>query len=246
MAKKDAEASRAARTAALLEAQKKAERRRNLLVVGAIVAVLAVVLGVGFLISTQVDTSGEEADATPSGLADGFGIVWGEEDAPTTVTIYEDMQCPVCREFEQATTDKLTEAVEAGKVRVDFRMVSFLDAQSTNQYSSRALNAAFAVYEAGGVEAWKKFHDTLYANQPEEGGAGLTDEQLIAFAVDAGVEKSEVEDAINDKIYAQFIVNATDQMSKNGVNGTPTAFINGELAGTTPAETVQAVLDALK
>jgi len=35
-------------------------------------------------------------------------------------------------------------------------------------------------------------------------------------------------------------------MSKNGVTGTPTVLIDGEVAGKTPAEAIQAVLDAVK
>jgi protein-disulfide isomerase len=246
MSKKSGEQSRAARTQALLEAQRRRERTRNLAVVGAVVAVLLVILGVGFAISQRQDTSGQAADATPTGLADGYGIVWGKADAPRTITIYEDLQCPVCEQFETATRDAVAKAVAAGKVKVDYRMVSFLDRASTNEYSSRALNAAMAVYDAGGVDAWKKFHDALYENQPEEGTAGPDDSALIDDAVAAGVKRSDVEQAIKDKVYAQWIVNATDQMSKNGVSGTPTAFIDGKSAGSTPAETTQAVLDAVK
>ena len=33
---------------------------------------------------------------------------------------------------------------------------------------------------------------------------------------------------IEDKVFEQCVVNATDQMSKDGVNGTPTVLIDGE------------------
>ena len=41
------------------------------------------------------------------------------------------------------------------------------------------------------------------------------------------------------------MVNATDQMSKDGVTGTPTVLIDGKSAGSTPQESAQAVLDAV-
>jgi protein-disulfide isomerase len=43
------------------------------------------------------------------------------------------------------------------------------------------------------------------------------------------------------------VVNATDQMSRDGVNGTPTVFINGkEQDPKNPAAGAQAVLAAVK
>jgi protein-disulfide isomerase len=43
------------------------------------------------------------------------------------------------------------------------------------------------------------------------------------------------------------VLNATDQMSKDGVNGTPTVFINGqEQDPADPVAAVQAVLAAVR
>ena len=42
----------------------------------------------------------------------------------------------------------------------------------TTQYSTRALNAAAAVVDAAGPDAFQTFHDLLFANQPAEGGVG--------------------------------------------------------------------------
>ncbi len=51
---------------------------------------------------------------------------------------------------------------------------------------------------------------------------------------------------INDKIYEQWIVNATDAMSKNGVTGTPTGIINGEVVEGSVQDLVDAVLAAIQ
>ena len=42
------------------------------------------------------------------------------------------------------------------------------------------------------------------------------------------------------------MVNATDQMSKDGVNGTPTVFINGKNQGASPQTAASNVLALLK
>jgi protein-disulfide isomerase len=245
MSKQSAARSKSERAAAVRRAQQAAERRRNLYVVGAIVAVILVIVGVGLLVQSQRDTTGEAA-TDPTGVTSDYGVVVGDADAPKTITVYEDFQCPICRAFEQATAEQVRTAVEDGKVKLEYRLVSFLDNASRNEYSSRAANAAMVVLDRSGPDVFWKFHDLLFANQPEEGTAGPDNDALIALAVEAGADPDEVTDGIKDGEFDQWVINATSEMSKNGVTGTPTALIDGEVAGKTPAEAIEAVLDAVK
>ena len=230
--------ARKQRAAQALREKQAAERRRRLLTIGGVVlAVLVIIGGLTWWQSTR-DTTGEAADNVPSvatgstdavpASLDGYGIFVGEQDAPTTVTVYEDLQCPACASLEAQVGEKLAAAVDSGDVRLEYRLISFLDRASTNEYSSRALNAALVVLDTAGVEAFRAFHDDLYANQPEEGGAGFDDDELIQRAVDAGATEADIRQPIEDKIYDQWIQNATDQMSRDGYNSTPTILIDGE------------------
>ena len=160
--------------------------------------------------------------------------------------MYEDFQCPICQEFEAATGEQVRQGIADGKIKVDYQMVAFLDDHSTTQYSSRALNAAMAVLSTAGPEAFQKFHTLAYANQPAEGTAGVPDSTLIQWAVQAGADEAKVTPLINDNVFHQWVVNATDQMSKNGVNGTPTVFINGKNQGSNPQAAANAVLALLQ
>lgn len=231
--------ARKQRAAEALRQKQAEERRRRLVAIGSVVvAVLVIVGGLTWWQSSR-DTTGQAADTVPTIAAgtgsdaipaelDGYGIVIGQSDAPTTVTVYEDLQCPACANLEAQLGEPLAAAVDAGDVRLDYRMISFLDRYSTNEYSSRALNAALAVLDTAGIEAFRAFHDDLYANQPEEGGPGFEDDELIDRAVAAGATESEVRPQIEDKVYEQWIENATDQMSRDGYNSTPTILIDGE------------------
>jgi protein-disulfide isomerase len=245
VSKKAADRSRSERAAAAIAAQERRERGRNLAIVGAVVGVLLVIVVVLFLTLSSQDTTGHTASEVPPHLTGGYGVMVGDPSAPTTITLYEDPQCPICREFESVTGAKVSQAVADGKVKVDYRMVSFLDRSSQNQYSSRALNALMVVYAQGGADAFAKFHSYLYAHQPAEGTAGPSDQELIDAAVKLGSDRTAITPGIEKDIYSQWVVNATDQMSKHGVNGTPTAFINGKPAGSSVGQTVQAVLDAV-
>ena len=113
----------------------------------------------------------------------------GKASAPVTVTVYEDFMCPFCGQFEAATRAKLQAGIDAGKVQVQYHVLNFLDAAPPPSYSTRAANALAVVLDTSGPEVAKKFHDLLYENQPAEGSAGLSDAQLVDYAVQAGATR---------------------------------------------------------
>ena len=238
--------STAERAAAALRERQRSERRRQLLIVGAVVAVLALIGGLTWFAISREDTTGEAVSqsGTP-GNTDGYAVVVGDADAPLTMKFYEDPQCPICQQFEATVGPDVAKAIEAGKVKVEYHIVSFLDRSSKNSYSSRAANALYVVADAAGPDVFKKFHDLLYEHQPAEGTAGPEDDQLVDWAVEAGADEAAVRQPIEDDVYEQWIKNATDQMSLDGVNGTPGVFIDGQMQPD-PGTAVSAVLQAVK
>jgi protein-disulfide isomerase len=245
MAKNDKSKSERAR--ALLREQQRRERIRNLSVIGVVVLAVLVIAGVAFYVQNNRDTTGNTAKDTPANLTGTYSVLLGKASAPTTIKVYEDLQCPICKEFEALTGPKVRAAIAGGTVKVEYHMVAFLDRSSTTKYSSRALNAAMAVLDTAGPDAFLKFHTTAYENQPAEGTAGVPDSTLIQWAVQAGADQSKVTPLIDGDVYHQWVVNATDQMSRDGVNGTPTVFIDGkEQNPNDPAAAARAVLAAVK
>jgi protein-disulfide isomerase len=248
MANKTRQQSKSERAQALMREQQRKERMRNGIVIGAVFVAVAIIAGVMFYISANKDTTGNAVGAggTPKNLTGTYNVEIGKSSAPTTLKLYEDFQCPICKEFEQVAGTQIQQAIADGKVKVDYHMVAFLDRESSTEYSSRALNAGMAVLSTAGPEAFLKFHTLAYANQPAEGSAGLPDSTLIDWAVQAGADRATVTPLINGNVYHQWVVNATNQMSVDGVNGTPTVFINGKNQGTSPSVAAQNVLNAIK
>jgi protein-disulfide isomerase len=247
MANKSRQQSKTERAQALMREQQRRERTRNLAVIGAVVVAIAIIAGVMFWVTSKKDTTGEAvgSSGTPSNLTGTYNVVIGKSSAPDTIKLYEDLQCPICKSFEELAGQKLQDAIAAGQVKVDYHMVAFLDRSSTTNYSSRALNAAMAVLSTAGPDAFLKFHTLAYENQPAEGSAGVPDATLIDWAVQSGADSAKVTPLINGNDYHQWVVNATDQMSKDHVTGTPTIFINGKNQGSNPQVAAQAVLDLL-
>jgi protein-disulfide isomerase len=234
----------AARRAAEAAARARAERRRRT-VLGGVVAVVVVIVGVVVAIVVQMQRSAPAADAAaPAHTVDGTVIAVGSADAPVTVDLYEDFQCPNCKAFEDATGSTLAGLVADGTVQARYHGMAFLDTSANDQYSTRALNAAAVVLATAGPDAFQAFHDLLYAHQPAEGGSGLTDDQLVQYATQAGATGTTVEKDIRDLTYGDWVRQSTDQASKDGVTSTPTVLVDGKKLADLSANGLNAAVTA--
>ena len=234
----------AARRAAEAAARARADRRRRTVLGGLVAAVAVLVALVAVIVVQTQRTSPSAGAAVPANVTDGTVIAVGSADAPVTVDLYEDFQCPNCEAFEAETGSTLAGLVAAGTVQAHYHGMAFLDTSANDQYSTRALNAAAVVLATAGPQAFQTFHDLLYANQPPEGGSGLSDDQLVQYAAQAGATGTSVEQDIRDLTYGDWVEQATDQASKDGVTGTPTVFVDGTKLATMSADGLTAAVTA--
>ena len=217
----------AERRAAEATARAAADRRRRT-VVGGVVAAVVLVVALVVVVVVQTQRTSTSADAaTPPGVTDGYAFAVGSADAPVTMDVYEDFQCPVCAQLEETSGATIAQLVDEGTVQVRYHGMAFLDRASTTRYSTRALNAAAVVAESG-TGAFRAFHDLLFAQQPAEGTAGLSDDELVGLATQAGADGESVESGIRDLRYEEWVAAATDRASEDGVTGTPTVFVDDE------------------
>lgn len=250
-ATKEANMQRASERAAAIRAEheRKERRSRALVVAASVLGVLLVVIAIA--VGLQQGGNGEGQSSTPPDNAvDDYTLAIGDNDAPVTVTVYEDMMCPYCGLFEEVSSERLKEYADSGDVEVRYHVVSFLDRASEDRYSTRAANALAVVLDTAGAEVAVEFHDALFANQPEEGGAGLSDEQMIDMAVEAGADEDAITGPIADLKFEPWVEDATEAWSTAGFTGTPTVTVNDEKVDFTSAEdllanTEKAIADAL-
>jgi protein-disulfide isomerase len=233
--------------AAEAAARARAERRRRTLIGGVVGGVLLVVAVVALIVVQSGRTATSVNAAVPAHTVDhGTTIVVGSSTAPVTVDLYEDFQCPNCKAFEDQSGQTLTQLVTDGTVQAHYHGMAFLDTSANGKYSTRALNAAAAVTDAAGTDAFKKFHDLLYANQPPEGGKGLSDDQLVQYATQAGASSDKVAQEIRGLTYGDWVKNVTDQASKDGVTGTPTVLVDGKTLSDLSPDGLTAAVQAAK
>lgn len=191
------------------------------------VVLMALLTGAGLAFQLNrygsVDPNADE----PIGSVDTYKIPWGDPTASVTIDIIEDYQCPNCRLLQQVLGKQTAEEVADGKVFVRYQIVAFLDHASTTNYSTRAANAGACVQNQQGTDAFVRMHDTLYEHQPPEGSAGLTNDQLIDYAVASGASRTPVTACINEDRFGAWVAASTDQASKDGYTTTPTLLVNG-------------------
>jgi len=215
----------AAERAAKMRAQQQKQERRRRLAVYAGVVVVAVAL---IALIVWAVTGDDKPTTPPDGATDTYGLAYGDPEAPVRVEIYEDFLCPACGALEAEMGTELTEAADAGRAYVTYRPVAILDRSSRMDYPTRAANAVAVVLDAAGPEAAKALHDLLYERQPTEGRSEPDDDELIAWAVEAGASESAVRPGIEDRAFEGWVDAATDAMADNGYESTPSVVVDGE------------------
>jgi len=222
--------------------QQAADRRKRVLVItGAVVAVLAVVAVIGVIIGTSKTNKKKGAwkDAlakpysAPANLApDGLGISVGSNPNAPVLTIYEDFRCPICHEVEKALGPTLRQMADAGTIRIDYHIASFLDGKLGGNGSKYAANAAGCAQTAGKFAA---YHDLLYANQPDEldDKFGSRSYLLDLAGQVEGLRSPAFDQCVNDLSYAGWVDKVENdfdgaKIGDTPVTGTPTAGINGK------------------
>jgi protein-disulfide isomerase len=228
--RRETKRERTERMRAQRAAEQAAQRRRERAIrVGAAVAVVLVVLGVVLFMATRGGDEAPTDAALPAGVETaGGGVSVGTAEAPV-LELYEDFQCPICKTFEDALGSTLAELAGTGAARIVYYPLSFLDRQLDNDSSLRAANAAGCAQDSG---AFASFHDTVFANQPAREGDGYTDDELLQFGRDAGIDGdayAAFETCVQDRTYEGWVQQVQQQANDRPVTGTPTLFLDGEL-----------------
>jgi len=175
-------------------------------------------------------------DPTPVELADGRAL--GRSDAPATLDVYEDYQCPGCAVYSTAMEPRLIrEYVAPGRLRIVFRDFAFLGQES--------LDAAAAARAAGNQGAFWAYHDWLFANQSGENRGAFRREVLVEIARRIGLDVARFERDLDDPSTADAVSAERDSGSSVPVTSTPTLVLNGQvIEGGLAWETLAAAIDA--
>lgn len=142
----------------------------------------------------------------------------GSSTAPVTMLVYGDYECPYTRELELSVAE--LRRLDGDSFRYVFRYFPLRD---IHPHAQMAAEAAEAVYVLVGEDAFWTMHDALFANQDD-----LELGNLERQATAAGVERGAFRAALKTRRVAERIERDVRSGGANGVEGTPSVFINGE------------------
>ncbi|WP_123526627.1 thioredoxin domain-containing protein [Streptomyces sp. 840.1] len=235
MSEKNQEGKRAARDRLIQqrEQMKARERRRRTLIVStAVVGVLALAAVVG-VIAANSGGKGDKDKASgpavaPSGATgkDSLAIQVGADDAPSTLTIWEDFRCPVCAQFENAFRDTIHQLEQSKQLKVEYHLATLIDGNLGGSGSLKAANAAACAQDVGKFSA---YHDILYRNQPQESDDAFGDNsKLIDLSKKVeGLDTPAFRSCVEDGTHDSWVQKSDKAFRDGGFQGTPTALLNG-------------------
>jgi protein-disulfide isomerase len=154
------------------------------------------------------------------------GFVLGNADAKHTIDIYEDFQCPVCRDFTVDVEPQIVaNYVATGKAKLVWHDFVVNDANLGGTESLDAANAARCASDQG--KFWP-YHDWLYANQYPEavGGSGaFTKDRLKTIGMLVGIADLTRFNSCVDSGTHDAEVRAESHPSD--ATGTPSVYVDG-------------------
>ncbi|MFD8274684.1 DsbA family protein [Streptomyces flaveolus] len=172
------------------------------------------------------------ASASPSG----DGIVVGA--GPVQVDAFIDFLCPFCKQFEGRSGPILDELAANEAISLVYHPMGFLDGLSTTRYSSRASAASGCASDGG---HFMEYLYALFANQPPEGGPGLSDDELVELGRTVGLTDSSFAACVRQGVYLDWSSFVTATAIQRGVGGTPTVAVQGVPVPANPQTILAAV-----
>ncbi len=158
----------------------------------------------------------------------------GSINAPVTVVMFSDFQCPTCSVMHPILKQVLTEY--AGKTRFVVRDFPL------TQIHENAFRAALAAAAANAQGKFFEYIELLYNNQHSLDTASLKE-----FATKIGLDRKRFDADLDSEKFAGEVRKDMADGKKYGITGTPTIFVNGVKVRQLSAEAFQdAIGKALK
>jgi protein-disulfide isomerase len=171
-----------------------------------------------------------EQDQTVYKVEAGDSQAKGPKNAPITMVIFSDFQCPFCARVEPTLTQ--IEKEYGGKVRQVWKNYPL-------PFHNNAEPAAEAAMAAGAQGKFWEMHDKLFANN-----TALDRPNLEKYAQELGLNMAKFKADLDSSKYKSVIEAETKEGQAVGVNGTPAVFINGrKISGAYPFDTFKKITE---
>ena len=160
----------------------------------------------------------------------GSAPVKGAKNAPVTMVIFSDFQCPFCSRVEPTFNE--LEKTYAGKLKMAWK-------NQPLPFHNHAQLDAEAAMAAGEQGKFWEYHDKLFANQNAQERPDLE-----KYAQELGLDMAKFKAALDSGKFKAQIKADSEEGTKLGASGTPTMFINGwKIVGAQPVDAFKKLID---
>jgi protein-disulfide isomerase len=154
-----------------------------------------------------------------SGVTEAGDYYLGRADAPVSLDMYGDFQCPVCGEFARGFEHQVRESyLQTGQVKLVWHDFPWIGDES--------FTAAAAARCAGAQSRFWEYHDFLYANQWGENLGHFSRDNLKLFAVEVGLDAAAFDACLDGGEQTQVVRDNLRRSIGDFVRVTPTFRIN--------------------
>tara|TARA_B110000014_G_scaffold223845_1_gene181734 strand:+ start:266 stop:1069 length:804 start_codon:yes stop_codon:yes gene_type:complete len=169
--------------------------------------------------------------------------ILGNPNAAITLVEFGDYQCHFCNVYFQDTEHKIVENfVDTGKVKIMFKDFTIIGPDS--------VSAAHFAHCASEQEKFWEYHNILYNNWAGENNGWASNDNLLKFADEIGLDMNELKKCNNENRYKSLIESSNSDARSLGLTGTPAFFVitnNGaqKIHGAQPYEVFENVFETL-
>ena len=200
-------------------------RRSPGVVVALVAGVVLLVLTAWAVVDKQL-AGGTVPHAAPSGTGILVSPTSTRAEAPLLV-VYFDYMCEPCKRYHDVFRDRVERAVESGRIRLEFRTLTFMDVKEIQGSTNAAIGAACA----DGLGSYRDYDDAVWAQQDEIGGTWRSTQILrtdIPTAIGLGAgEIATFQRCFDAHATSTFVKSVNQRALSSGMNRVPAWLLDG-------------------
>ena len=171
------------------------------------------------------------------------GRTLGNPNAPVTLDVWEDYQCPPCGEVATNVMPKIIETyVRPGKVKIVAHYDIVIDALKGGHESEDAANVALCAADQG--KYWV-VQDWIFANQGAEASGAFSPARLQEIGRVAGLDMNTFEACVQQGTHLDVVRAETASAKAGAVHSVPAVLVNGQEITPRDYDTIAAAIDKL-
>jgi protein-disulfide isomerase len=159
--------------------------------------------------------------ALNSGLLAPGAPAQGRVDAPVTIAIFSDFQCPYCARLAETVKDVLPD--EADRARLVFHYFPL----GMHSWARPAAEAAACAQQQGDAYFWS-LHDFLFDHQKEISRDSLLEKLAGHTESLQGFDRQKFDRCVVTRAAISVVDRDLAFGRENGIRATPTVFVNGK------------------